>query len=177
MSRRRPPAARLLAVAAGLALVGVGVLAARGLPGGPLLGALLWLLAAVVLHDAVVAPVLVVAGAVLGRLCARSARAVGVATAALSVAAVTTLVAVPGLVVRAEGPRNPSVHPTDYATVLAVVWGAAVAVVLLAGAVARVTRRGSAGGRGARSSSGPRSGRSRAERGAAAGEGPGPSTS
>jgi hypothetical protein len=182
MSRRRRTArvaapARALTGALGVALALVGVLAARGSAGGPLLGALLWLLAAVVLHDAVVAPALVASGRVLEVLCAGSAAAFRVSVAALSVVAVMTLVVVPGLAVRAEGPRNPTVHPNDYAAVLAVAWTAAAVVVLLACAAGRLTRRRSAGGRGARSSCAPRSGRSRGARGAAAGEGPGPSTS
>ncbi|WP_180357798.1 hypothetical protein [Streptomyces sp. NP160] len=169
--------ARLAAGVLGVLLVLVGVVAGRVLDRGPLVGALLWLLAAVVLHDVLLAPAVAVVGRGLLRLVGGSRQAHRVAVAAAAVAGTTALVAVPGLVARAQGPRNPSVHPTDYAQVLAVVWAVAAAVVLVAAAAGRVSRRRAPSARGRRSSSAPRTARSPSARGGAAGEGPGPSTS
>ncbi|MET7683454.1 hypothetical protein [Streptomyces sp. NPDC005423] len=119
--------ARLLAAVAGLALTGVGVsllLDVRDLP-----GVLLWLGGAVLLHDALIAPLVLLAGLVLVRGGGR-----GPVRAALTVAGALTAVALPVLL--RPGPRaNPSVLPLDYPRN----WLLTLAAVAVAVAVAAVT--------------------------------------
>lgn len=134
-------AGRALAAVAGGALVVVGgVLVVRGAPGA-LGGLALWLAAAVVLHDGVLAPATRLGGALLSRLVGPRGAARAAAVSAVVVAGVLTLVSVPNLAVRALGARNPSIHSTDYGVVLAAAWAAA-ALVVLGAAVSR--RRGRA---------------------------------
>ena len=99
-----------------------------------------WLIGAIVVHDGVLAP-LVVAFGVLGRGTSEriGPRAAAVARAWLVAAACCSLVLVPGLVVRATGARNPTIHAVDYPLVLVGLWVAAVCV---AAAAVLIGRRG-----------------------------------
>ncbi|MFF6916543.1 hypothetical protein [Streptomyces sp. NPDC012466] len=99
-------ALRVTAGAAGLALMGVGVsllMDVRGLP-----GVLLWLGGAVVLHDVVIAPMVLLIGPALVRGGVR-----GPVRAALVVAGALTTVALPVLL-RPGRRANSSVLPLDY---------------------------------------------------------------
>ncbi|MET8645008.1 hypothetical protein [Streptomyces sp. NPDC004675] len=127
--------ARLLACAAGLVLSGVGVhllLDVRDLA-----GVLVWLAGAVVLHDALIAPLVLLIGWVLVRGGVR-----GPARGALLVAGALTAVALPVLL-RPGKPANSSVLPLDYLCnwLLALVGVAAVAVLVTAARVVRRKRR------------------------------------
>lgn len=124
--------ARLFMCAAGLALSGMGVdllLDVRDLT-----GVLVWLGGAVVLHDALIAPVVLLIGWVLVRGGVR-----GPVRGALLVAGALTAVALPVLL-RPGKPANSSVVPLDYPRnwLLALVAVAAVTALLL---TARGTRR------------------------------------
>ncbi|MDX2543545.1 hypothetical protein ACOT81_41770 [Streptomyces sp. WI04-05B] len=97
---------RVVAGAAGLALMGVGVSLltdVRDLP-----GVLVWLGGAIVLHDMVIAPVVLLIGMALVRGGAR-----GPVRAALLVAGALTAVAMPVLL-RPGRRANSSVLPLDY---------------------------------------------------------------
>ncbi|GAA0331730.1 hypothetical protein ACKI1I_36200 [Streptomyces turgidiscabies] len=97
---------RVVAGAAGLALMGVGVSLltdVRDLP-----GVLVWLGGAVVLHDMVIAPVVLLIGLALVRGGVR-----GPVRGALLVAGALTAVALPVLL-RPGRTANPSVLPLDY---------------------------------------------------------------
>ncbi|MFE8993627.1 hypothetical protein ACFYMI_38580 [Streptomyces collinus] len=99
-------ALRVTAGAAGLALMGVGVsllMDVRDLP-----GVLLWLGGAVVLHDVVIAPMVLLVGTALVRSGVR-----GPVRAALLVAGALTTVALPVLL-RPGRRANSSVLPLDY---------------------------------------------------------------
>jgi hypothetical protein len=99
-------ALRVTAGAAGLALMGVGVsllMDVRDLP-----GVLLWLGGAVVLHDVVIAPMVLLIGPALVRGGVR-----GPVRAALVVAGALTTVALPVLL-RPGRRANSSVLPLDY---------------------------------------------------------------
>jgi hypothetical protein len=99
-------ALRVTAGAAGLALMGVGVsllMDVRDLP-----GVLLWLGGAVVLHDVVIAPMVLLVGLALVRSGVR-----GPVRAALLVAGALTTVALPVLL-RPGRRANSSVLPLDY---------------------------------------------------------------
>ncbi|MYT33720.1 hypothetical protein [Streptomyces sp. MspMP-M5] len=97
---------RVLAGMAGLALMGVG---ASSLPDVPdLRDVVVWLGGALILHDAVIAPLVLLAGLVLVRGWAR-----GPVRGALLVAGTLTAVALPVLL--RPGPKaNSSVLPLDY---------------------------------------------------------------
>ncbi|MEU6097279.1 hypothetical protein [Streptomyces sp. NPDC047079] len=102
----RVSAMRLLAGAAGLALMGVGGSLLLGV--AHLTGVLLWLSAALVLHDALIAPLVLLVGLVLVRGGVR-----GPVRGALLVAGALTAVALPVLL-RPGRPANSSVLPLDY---------------------------------------------------------------
>ncbi|OII62612.1 hypothetical protein BJP40_27830 [Streptomyces sp. CC53] len=123
-------AGRWVLGAAGVTLMGVGawLLADTRTPWD----VVVWLAGAVVLHDAVVAPL--VLG--LGLLVARTGTARGVVRGALVVAGGLTLVALPVLLAPRR-PSNPSVLPLDYTRNWALLMAAvAVGALLVAGAPA-----------------------------------------
>src|SRR5262245_10595335 len=97
---------RVLTGAAGLALMGVG--ASLLLDVARLTGVLLWLGGALVLHDALIAPLVLLIGLVLVRGGVR-----GPVRGALLVAGALTAVALPVLL-RPGTPANSSVLPLDY---------------------------------------------------------------
>ncbi len=87
-------------------------------------GILLWLAAAVVLHDGVFAPIVLIGTRLLRRVGARvSWGAIAVVQVALVVGGAITAIAIPGIRARQLGARNPSVLVFDYAAHLAVAWG------------------------------------------------------
>ncbi|MFI1198605.1 hypothetical protein K2224_18140 [Streptomyces sp. BHT-5-2] len=97
---------RVLAGLAGLALMGVGASSLLDVPG--LIDVLVWLGGALVLHDALIAPLVLLAGLVLVRGGVR-----GPVRGALLVAGALTAVALPVLL--RPGPKaNSSVLPLDY---------------------------------------------------------------
>ncbi|MGW0846267.1 hypothetical protein ACWD26_40270 [Streptomyces sp. NPDC002787] len=126
---------RVLTGAAGVALMGVGgslLLDVRDLA-----GVLVWLGGAVVLHDVVIAPLVLLVGLVLVRGGVR-----GPVRGALLVASALTAVALPVLL-RPGKPANSSVLPLDYPRnwLLALVAVATVTAFLLAVRGARRIRR------------------------------------
>ncbi|MFF9158830.1 hypothetical protein ACF081_01105 [Streptomyces longwoodensis] len=122
-------ALRVTAAAAGLALMGVGLSLLTDVRDPT--GALLWLGGAVVLHDALIAPLVLLVGLVLVRGGAR-----GPVRGALLVAGALTAVALPVLL-RPGRTANPSVLPLDYPRNWLI---ALAAVVVLTGAWVGVTR-------------------------------------
>jgi hypothetical protein len=126
-------AARIVLVGVGAVLLGVGAGAlVAGVPVRQWLGILLWMAAAVVLHDAVFAPIVLIGTRLLRRVGARvSWVQVAVVQVALVVGAALTLVAVPGIASQSIGARNPSVLVFPYALHLGLIW-AAIAVLTAA---------------------------------------------
>ena len=138
---------RIVLAVAGVGLLGYGIL---GLPtklGPPqLLGLLVWLAVAVLLHDGVVVPASTLAGAGLTRLGSglRPASA-AVLRGALMTGAVVTLIV--GVLLKAQSvARNTSALEADYAANL--LWFWAILVVIAAILVYGIERTGS--GRGER---------------------------
>jgi hypothetical protein len=137
--------ARVVLIALGAVLVGVGGGAlAAGVPPRQWLGILLWMAAAVVLHDAVFAPLVLVGSRILRRIGARvSWVQVAVVQVALVVGAALTLIAIPGIASQRIGSRNPSVLVFAYGPTLAVAWaviGVLTALVVLVLALLRRRR-------------------------------------
>lgn len=123
--------ARVLAYAAGLALIGLGL---RGVVADvPVARWAAWFAAPAVLHDAVLVPLVLVAGAATGRLPGRYRR---IARAALVTAACVTVVALPLVLGYGRRADEPSRLPLPYGRNLAVVV-AAIAVLAAAAAAAR----------------------------------------
>lgn len=134
--------ARIGLGAAGLALIGVGGIAVlAGIPLEDYPGIVLWLLAAILLHDGVLAPLVVAFGMLGGPLAARlPSGAVAVARGALVAVAIASLASIPPIVAQALGARNPTIHSADYGAALLGLWVAAVlisAVAVATGAIAR----------------------------------------
>ena len=129
--------ARTVLFGVGAVLVGVGAGAlVAGVPPRQWIGILIWMGGAIVLHDAIFAPLVLVGSRLLRRVGARvSWLQVAVVQVALVVGAAITLIAIPGIASQRIGARNPSVLVFPYALHLAVAW-AAIGVVTAATVVA-----------------------------------------
>ncbi|MBT1546279.1 hypothetical protein [Curtobacterium aurantiacum] len=91
-----------------------------------------WLLAAVVLHDAVLSPFVVGAGLLLRRAGgALRVWVLVVVQVAIVLGSVLALVVLPEIVAKDDGPKNPTVLPFDYGTRLLLVEGALLVVVVV----------------------------------------------
>ncbi|GGW24071.1 hypothetical protein [Streptomyces xantholiticus] len=134
---------RLLLGAAGIALMTVGL--SLLVTGGQFRDVALWLAGAVVLHDLLIAPLVLVIGLLLALLPAR-----GLLRGAFVGAGCLTVIALPVLLAPGT-PRNPSVLPLDYPRnwLLSLAAVAAVTGAVLTGRwlSVRWARRNRAGGR------------------------------
>ena len=127
-------AARVALIAAGVlglalgAYVLVDTVALRRLP-----GVALWIGAAIVLHDAVISPLVFGLGVLTRRAGHRVAGGIIVtAQAAIVLGSLMTLIVLPAIVAQGLGPKNPSILPLDYALNLGLFWlGLAAASVLV----------------------------------------------
>lgn len=128
---------RLALGSAGGLLAGFGVLRLlTDVPASDLVALGVWLAAALLIHDLVVAPLTVGTGVVLARLPARGRRHV---QAGLVAGALVTVVAVPLILREDTQPAAESILMRDYSTGLALLLGLVAAVSLLA-YVGRVVR-------------------------------------
>ena len=123
----------------GLAVGGVGLLLYGAfrllteIPPGSLVALAIWLAAALVLHDAVLAPAVVSTGWVLRRVVPDRGRRF--LQAGLIVAGMLTVIAVPMIVLRGSQPAVKALLLESYATNLAVLLAVLTGVLLLAYAV------------------------------------------
>lgn len=93
-------------------------------------GVALWIGAAIVLHDAVLAPLVFFCGILLRRAGRRvTGTIVLVVQGAIVIGSIMTLIVVPAIVAQSLTPNNPSILPLDYGRNLALFW---VAVALVA---------------------------------------------
>ena len=115
---------RLIVGASGLDLIGVGVVfLVLDLTVGEIAGLVVWLAAALVVHDGLLVPAVTTVDLLLRRTARRLPPAVvTVVEAGLAVGALLTAIVVPELVAQSLGPRNPTVLPGDYGIGLAVLW-------------------------------------------------------
>lgn len=129
-------AARVTLVASGLAIAGVGIVLLIGtLRFEQLVGLAVWLACAIVLHDAVLVPVVTVLTAVLKRAGSALPRsAILLIEGGFALGMLISLAVAPEIYAKALGPRNETVLPADYATRLIAVW-VVILVVTSAGAV------------------------------------------
>lgn len=129
--------ARIALVGLGAVLLAVAAAAlVAGVPSPQWGGILLWLAGAVVLHDAVFAPLVLIGSRLLRRLGRRvSWLQIAVVQVALVVGGALTAVAFPGIRAQQLGARNPSVLVFDYGLQLALAWagiGALTALIVVA---------------------------------------------
>lgn len=105
-----------------------------------------WLLGAVILHDAILSPFVVVAGLLLRRA-GRTLRAwvLVVVQTAIVLASVLALVVLPEIAAKRHGQKNPTVLPFDYGTRLLIVEGVLLLVVVAVLVVGVVRARRSVG--------------------------------
>lgn len=130
---------RLLFAVPGVALICFGLFRLlTEIPGEDLLLLAVWLVVAVVLHDAVLSPVVVGVGTLIGRFVPSRARRF--VQGGLIAAALVTVIALP--LIRREGsqPASKAVLEQDYTRNLAIALGA-VLVVSLVGYLTAVGRR------------------------------------
>lgn len=138
----------VLAIRVALIAVGVAglVLGARTLLDtqrvDQVVGVAVFLLVAILVHDAILSPVVFVAGLLIRRAGRRvPPGAVVIVQAGVVVMAVMTLVVVPEIRARAIGNDNPTILIADYAPRLALMWVAtAVATAVIAALYARTRR-------------------------------------
>jgi hypothetical protein len=131
---------RVALVAIGVAglVAGAALLVTTVRPSG-IGGLAVWLVAALVLHDGVLAPAAFAANRLLRGAGARIPPAVlAVLQGAVVVGVVLTLMVLPEIRAKQLGPRNPTVLPFDYGLRLGLLW---VVLAVLAGAVCTVLLR------------------------------------
>ncbi len=128
---------------AGNSYIAVGaVFFFRDLAIAEIAGVVLWLGAALVLHDAIIVPVFSFASRQFHRVTARVPASVRVvAEAGFVVGVLLTAVVVPELIAQARGARNPTVVPGDYLARLGVVWLGIAAIVVLISSIIVLRRR------------------------------------
>jgi len=143
-----PPAAgrgvratRALLVVFGIALIGLGGYVLTETVSPTRYGGLLvWLLGSVIVHDAIIAPLVVVAALAVRRTGRRiPGVVVALVQSAVVVGVVMTMIVLPEIVAQAKGPKNDTVLPFDYAGRLSVMWLVIVVLTALA-AVAYLVR-------------------------------------
>ncbi|ARC56177.1 hypothetical protein AS850_03685 [Frondihabitans sp. 762G35] len=91
-----------------------------------------WLIGAVIIHDAIIAPAVVAISIAMRRVGRRIPPAViAIVQGAVVVGSVFTLVVVPEIIRKAKVPNNDTVLPFDYASRLVVLWAAIVVITAL----------------------------------------------
>lgn len=128
--------ARGILIAVGLGLLGVGavlLLTEVAPPRWP--GVAVWVGAAILLHDGVVAPVVVAFGLGAARVRDRlrlGTRGIAVAQGALLVGAILTAITIPALIASTLGNPNPTILVGAYGAALAAIWVVLAAVAAIA---------------------------------------------
>jgi hypothetical protein len=134
---------RALLVVLGVALIGLGgyVLTETVSP-TRYTGLLVWLIGSVIVHDAILAPLVVVAALAVRRTGRRvPAAVIALVQSAVVVGVVMSMIVVPEIVAKAKGPKNDTVLPFDYAGRLGVMWLVIVLLTALAVVVYLVRTR------------------------------------
>ena len=86
-------------------------------------GVALWIAAAIVLHDAIVAPIVFLCGIALRRAGRRvTGTVIAIVQGAIVVGSIVSLIAVPTIVAKNFAPANPTVLPLNYGLNLGIFW-------------------------------------------------------
>ena len=86
-------------------------------------GVALWIAAAIVLHDAILAPIVFAFGIALRRVGRRTTGTViAIVQGAIVLGSIVSLIAVPTMVAKNFAPANPTVLPLDYGLNLGIFW-------------------------------------------------------
>jgi hypothetical protein len=127
-------ALRGILIALGLGLLAVGaVVLLADVPPDRYFGIAVWVGMAIVLHDGVLAPVVVVIGLGAARFRDRfGRRGVAVAQGALLVGAILTAIALPAIIASARGNPNPTILNGSYVLALAIAWMLLITVAIVA---------------------------------------------
>jgi hypothetical protein len=125
-----------------LVIVGIGFLVLGGLvmltdvPPRRYLGVVIWLAGAIVVHDLVIAPLVIAVGLLMRRAGRRlSFAVVAIIQVGVVVSAIVSLIVVPEAVKRTIGVANPTVLPLDYWANLAIFLGVVAVMVTIASIV------------------------------------------
>jgi len=115
---------RILLLAVGVALLAGGVFVLFDTVRLPRITGLgLWIVAAIIMHDAILAPILFGAGLLLRRAGRTGpGTVIAVVQGTLVVGSMMSLIVVPILVAQNYSPKNPTVLPLDYGLNLALFW-------------------------------------------------------
>jgi hypothetical protein len=137
---------RGILIALGVALIGFGGYTLVMLQPRPnqLIGVAVWLIGAIVLHDAVLSPLLVGVGLLMRRAGHRVPwTVIALVQGAVVIGCLFTLMFLPEVAVQQRGPKNATVVPLDYAQNLIIMWAVLAAIVVVGSIVlVRRTRRG-----------------------------------
>jgi hypothetical protein len=126
---------------ASILLIGFAVLLTE-IPPARYVGIGAWLLGALILHDAVIAAVVVSVGVILRRPSLRIPFAVTlIIQSTLAVGGIVSLLVVPAVVKKAIGSANPSLLPSDYLGNLLMVWAVLLSLAAAASAWVLVRSR------------------------------------
>lgn len=128
--------ARVVLIAGGIALLGVGGLTLlMDVEPKAYIGILLWFAGAIIIHDGIIAPVVFGVGVVLRRAGRRLPGAVlAILQAGIVVVSIVTALVVPEILKQDIGSANPTILPLDYMANLGVVY-AIVAVLTIAAVI------------------------------------------
>jgi hypothetical protein len=138
---------RGILIALGVALIGFGGYTLVMLQPRPnqLIGVALWLIGAIVLHDAILSPLLVGVGLLMRRAGHRVPwTVIALVQGAIVIGCLFTLMFLPEIAVQQRGPKNATVVPLDYAQNLVIMW-VVLAVIVVVGSIVLVRRTRSGG--------------------------------
>jgi hypothetical protein len=139
---------RGILIALGVALIGFGGYTLVMLQPRPnqLIGVALWLIGAIVLHDAILSPLLVGVGLLMRRAGHRVPwTVIALVQGAVVIGCLFTLMFLPEIAVQQRGPKNATVVPLDYAQNLVIMWVVLAGIVVVGSVV--LVRRTRSGGR------------------------------
>lgn len=124
MTGKRMRVARTTLIVVGVLLILLGaVVMQQTVAPKRILGVISWFAAALVLHDAVIAPLVFGVGVVMRKAGRRIPVAVlAIVQGGIVIASIFTIIVVPEIVAKRLGPRNATVLPFDYGLRLAVMW-------------------------------------------------------
>jgi hypothetical protein len=136
--------ARIALIGTGVLLIALGaVVMMQTVPPTGIAGVLIWLAGSLVLHDAIIAPIVFGVSVALRKIGKRIPVAVlAIVQGAIGIAAIFAVIVLPAIFAKHLGARNATVLPFDYGLRLAVLYGAiaVIAAILIAVYLMRTRR-------------------------------------